>query len=124
MNRKWAFTMSSVESQKGAINVQRCSAENQKASITVNVYSDSALLVFNGTSLNSDNALLALYWRCKRLIHQVRGQVWTDNDGGGGGQPLFASNSLPSLSLVHSKRGATPVNNHFNRENLIGILIL
>ena len=37
-----------------------------------NVYGDSAFLVFNGTSLNSDIALLALNWRlCKfRTSHK------------------------------------------------------
>ena len=48
--------MSSVESQKGVIVVQRCSAENQKGAIAVqSVYNDNALLVLNETSLNSYN---------------------------------------------------------------------
>ena len=55
----------SVESQKGAINIQRYSVENQKGAIAIDIvhlswYSDNALLVLNGTSLNIDNALLAL----------------------------------------------------------------
>ena len=46
--------MSSVESQKGVIIVQRCSVENQKGAIAVqSVYNDNALLVLDGTSLNS-----------------------------------------------------------------------
>ena len=41
--------------------VQLYSTENQKGSITIDfVYSDSILLVLNGTSLSSINALLAL----------------------------------------------------------------
>ena len=51
--------ISSVESQKGDIDIQRCSVENQKGAITVqSLYGDSALLVFNRTSLNSGSALL------------------------------------------------------------------
>ena len=53
--------ISSVESQKGVIADQRCSVENQKGAIVI--YSDSALLVLNGTSLSCNNALLALNWR-------------------------------------------------------------
>ena len=55
--------ISSVESQKGANNIQRCSDQNQKSRRALSlykVYSDSALLVLNGTSLNSDSALLAI----------------------------------------------------------------
>ena len=52
--------ISSVESQKGVIAVQRCSVENQKGAIAIDFDSDSALLVLNGTSLNCNNALLAL----------------------------------------------------------------
>ena len=40
------------------IILQQCSVENQKT-----FYSDSALLVLNETSLNNDNARLALNWR-------------------------------------------------------------
>ena len=50
----------SVESQKVVINIQRCSVDNQKGGIAVQGHCDSALLVLNGTSLNSDNALLVL----------------------------------------------------------------
>ena len=54
----------SVESQKGAITAQRCSIENQNGAIAIDIhvllYSDSAPLTFNGTSLNIDSALLAL----------------------------------------------------------------
>ena len=35
--------ISSVESQKGVITVQRCSVENQKGAITMILYQDSAL---------------------------------------------------------------------------------
>ena len=70
----WFFTLlpcwinphnSSVESQKGTINIQRCSVENQKGAIPVQSlwWNLSVLLVLNGTSLNSDSALLALNWR-------------------------------------------------------------
>ena len=49
----------SVESQKGAITVQRCSIEHQKGVITY-CTTKAPLLVFNGTSLNIDSALLTL----------------------------------------------------------------
>ena len=57
--------ISSVESQKGAITIQRCSIENQKGAIGINIvgYNDYTLLVFNETSLNIDSALLALNLR-------------------------------------------------------------
>ena len=51
---------SSVESQKGAINIQRCSAQNQKGAIAAQSICDSALLVLNGTSLTIESALLTL----------------------------------------------------------------
>ena len=67
---------SSAESKKGITLVQRCSIQNQKGAITrlctaivpfwlegryrQSLYSNCALLVLNGTSLNSINALLAL----------------------------------------------------------------
>ena len=51
----------SVESQKGVIADQRCSVENQKGAIPPwTLYSNSVLLVRNGTSLNCNNDLLAL----------------------------------------------------------------
>ena len=61
----WLPHTSSVESQKGAINIQRCSVENHKGSILLyNVYIDSALLVLNGNlQMNIDSALLALNWQ-------------------------------------------------------------
>ena len=53
-----------AENQKGANAVQQCSVENQKGAIAIAPFwfwcSNSTLLVLNGTSLNSDNALLAL----------------------------------------------------------------
>ena len=63
--QKWAaIIVSSVESQKGVITVQRCSIENQKGTIAVyKVYGNSTLLVLNGTSLICNNALLVLNWR-------------------------------------------------------------
>ena len=59
----WCYILvQSVERQKGVNVVQRCSVENQKGAITVQSLCDSALLVLNGTSLSSINALLALSW--------------------------------------------------------------
>ena len=66
-----------VESQKGIITIPRCFIENQKSDIPLyKVYGDSALLVFNGTSLNSVNALLVLSQSiehyivaCSKCIH-------------------------------------------------------
>ena len=50
-----------VESQKGAITIQRCSVENHLRVLSpITLYSDSTLLVLNGISLNIDSALLAL----------------------------------------------------------------
>ena len=50
----------SSESQKGVNAVQQCSVENQKGAVLIElVYSDSALLVLNGTSLRWINVLLA-----------------------------------------------------------------
>ena len=81
--------MSSVESQKGPITIQRCSVKNQKGAITTDsvhhvvqwqwhsallvlngtsLNIDSALLTLNGTSLNIDSALLTLNWRCTNII--------------------------------------------------------
>ena len=53
--------ISSVEIQKGAFNIQRCSVENQKGAVAVyNVYGYGVLLVLKVPSLNIDSALLAL----------------------------------------------------------------
>ena len=41
----------SVESKKVAITIQRCSVENQKDTINIDLYSDSPLLVLNETSV-------------------------------------------------------------------------
>ena len=60
MLKKIFQSVSSVENYKGAINTQRCSVENQKGTVAVQVYGDSALLDLNSTSSNSDCALLAL----------------------------------------------------------------
>ena len=68
--------ISSVESQKGVIAAERCSVENQKGAIAVQSQWFSTVfsgfqwfstvfksVVFNGTSLICNNALLALNWR-------------------------------------------------------------
>ena len=52
-------SVSSAESQKG-INAAQCFTENQKGAIAIDLYSDGAILVLNGTLLNSINALLVL----------------------------------------------------------------
>ena len=57
------FQISSVESQKGIINIERCSFEalrTGRALSLYKIYDDSTLLVLNGTSLNNDSTLLAL----------------------------------------------------------------
>ena len=51
-----------LRGQKGVITIQQCSIQNQKGAITMDLYSNSALLVLKRTSLNSDNALLAFNW--------------------------------------------------------------
>ena len=53
-----ALSISSVEGQKGAINIQRCPIENQNISVASWWY--STLLVLNRTSLNSDSQLTIL----------------------------------------------------------------
>ena len=53
--------ISSVESQKGAIIIQRCFVENQKGATAIDIVQQfSTLLVVNRTSLNIDSALLGL----------------------------------------------------------------
>ena len=55
--------LSDFESQKGIRGIWSCSTENHKGTIWVlpyKLYGVSALLVLNGTSLNSNNALLVL----------------------------------------------------------------
>ena len=47
-----------------ALDKNTLSTESQKGAIAIDIlYSDSALLVLNGTSLNIDSALLALNWQ-------------------------------------------------------------
>ena len=59
-----------AESQKGTNTVQWCSVENQKGAITMyTLYSNGALLVLNGTSLNCINALLVLNWLYVKTFH-------------------------------------------------------
>ena len=50
--------IASVESQKGAITIQRCPIENQKGAIAIDIV-HCTLLVLNGTSLN---ILIAPFW--------------------------------------------------------------
>ena len=63
--------ISLVERQKGVNTVQRSSTENHKGAIAIyTLYSKSALLVLNGTVLNSDKTFLDLnqqYWK----LHSV-----------------------------------------------------
>ena len=60
---RWKATLSTVESQKGAINIQDVPFRTRAARSLYKVYGNSALLVLNRTSLYSDSALLALNWR-------------------------------------------------------------
>ena len=46
-----------------AIIIQSCSIENQKDAKLYNVYDNNTLLVLNGTSFKSINALLPLNWQ-------------------------------------------------------------
>ena len=66
--------ISSVENQKGIIAVQRCSIENQLS--LYKVYGNSAILVLNRTSLNCNNALLALNWRYMISINDWNPMIW------------------------------------------------
>ena len=52
---------------------------------TYTLYSDSALLVLNGTSLNCNNALLALNWRYVKGSGVDRSSESGPGGGGGGG---------------------------------------
>ena len=54
------YSIVSVESQKSTITINRCTVENQRGAVTIDLYSDSALLVLNRTSLSIDNALVIL----------------------------------------------------------------
>ena len=58
-----------LRTRKGITAIQGCSIENQKGG-------DSALLVLNGTSLNSENALLALNWQYNILALYVVCANW------------------------------------------------
>ena len=59
---------SSAESQKGVNAVQRCSIENQKGALSLyKVYGNNALLVLNGTLLNSVNTLLVLNFLADKI---------------------------------------------------------
>ena len=60
--------ISLTESQKGVNAVHSCFVEDKKGAIDILLYSYSALLVLNGISLNSINALLALNWRNGRVV--------------------------------------------------------
>ena len=61
MLNEMADNISSVKSQKGINAAKLCPIGNQKSAIAIDIVgSDSALLVLNGTSLNTDRALLAL----------------------------------------------------------------
>ena len=57
--------ISSVESQKGAINIEEKNIplRTRRALSQYTLYSENALLVLNITSSNIDSALLALNWR-------------------------------------------------------------
>ena len=56
--------MSSVESQKGTLSIfWDVPLRTRRALLLYKLYGDGVLLVPNGTSLNSDSALLALNWR-------------------------------------------------------------
>ena len=68
-------SISSVHSQKG-LNTVQISIENQKGKVSMyTIYGNSGLLVLNGTSLNSINALLALSRRYYTLPSVALGAI-------------------------------------------------
>ena len=48
---EYKLLKSAVEGQKGVNDIQRCSVENHKGAIAVQVYGDSALLVLKGVHI-------------------------------------------------------------------------
>ena len=88
------------ESQKGIITIQRCSVANQKGNIAVQSLwriGDSALLVLNGTLLNSVNALLVLNGT---LLNSVNALLVLN------GTLLNSVNALLVLSWQHARASA------------------
>ena len=56
-----AISLAEIHKEVNAVQRALCSVENQKGAIAIYpLYSNSALLVLNGTSFNNVNALLAL----------------------------------------------------------------
>ena len=65
------YKLSSVESQKGAITIQRCSVENQKGAITIDIRTAITPFWFSTEHLWIVIApLLALNWRYNGCIHE------------------------------------------------------
>ena len=63
--KKMYMYVSSVESQKGAINIQRCSVENRKGTIVVqSLCGDNTLLVHKETSIVIVPFWLSTYNTC------------------------------------------------------------
>ena len=58
-----AIERCSIENQKGAITIETCSVENQKDAIAIDFVQWKPLLVIKGTSLNIKSTLLALNWK-------------------------------------------------------------
>ena len=58
---KYIATYRQLRAKKALMNIQRCRSLRTRQVLSLNnVYGNSALLVLNGTSLNSDSALLVL----------------------------------------------------------------
>ena len=77
--------ISSVESQKGTINIQRCPVENQKGTIAVqSLYGDSALLALNWQFIPTTFVLLLNNYLVKNIVQ------WT----------LVITNSLGPVKLL------------------------
>ena len=65
--------ISSVESQKGTINIQRCPVENQKGTIAVqSLYGDSALLALNWQFMPTTFVLLLNNCLVKNIVVDSR----------------------------------------------------
>ena len=85
----------SAERQKGINSVQQCSVENQKgANHHILCTATAPFLVLNGSSLDSDNALLALIWWRNFLPNIQHSVQFAYQTTCGSGTPSMATSRL------------------------------
>ena len=63
----WQTMIDQLRARRALSIFQDAPLRTRRALSLYKVYGDIALLVLNGTSLNSDSALLALNWRCEKV---------------------------------------------------------